>query len=425
MPLVKPRNKEKREDFLERCMGDKTSVDDFPSRGQRFAVCNALYNRRDKKEENCMEDIKGMAEAIKSLTGVIEKGYHKKPKDKSYHDDDDDKMGHEEDDKNPKMGHGDDEDKPKGSHKDKDVFSTEDEARARAKEIGCVGIHSHMDNGKRIYMPCATHDAYDEAMKDKGAHKPDEEKPGKPKDELEEMGMRKKPVKSVCVCHDDGKCQCDSEIKQIVFESEVKANGEGVFTGYGSIFGNEDQGNDIVQKGAFTKSLQERPASKVKMLFQHKTDEPIGVFTEIHEDQKGLFVKGQLAMGTQKGRETYELLKMGALDGMSIGFKADPQKQGYNENKRGIRTLKEVDLMEISLVTFPMNENAVVETVKGNGKSIREWEDILREVGGLSRTESKIGAKSLYKSLNQREADNKQELVTLLHKVADIIKTTK
>ena len=81
--------------------------------------------------------------------------------------------------------------------------------------------------------------------------------------------------------------------------------------------------------------------------------------------------------------------------------------------------------MEISLVTFPMNEEAVIESVKGNGKSIREWEDILREVGGLSRTESKIGAKSLYKSLNQREADNKQELVTLLHKVADIIKTTK
>ena len=115
---------------------------------------------------------------------------------------------------------------------------------------------------------------------------------------------------------------------------------------------------------------------------------------------------------------------MGALDGMSIGFRADPQKQGYNENKRGVRTLKEVDLMEISLVTFPMNEEAMVESVKGNNKSIREWEDILREVGGLSRTESKIGAKSLYKSLNQRDADEtKQELVTLLHKVANIIKT--
>ena len=406
MPLVKPKDKEKREDFLERCMGDKTSVDDYPSRNQRFAVCNALYNRRNKKEDNSMDNIKDVAQAINSLSKVITNNVKAM----------------------------DDEDKPKDK-KQKDQYSTEDEARERAKEIGCVGIHSMMDNGKRIYMPCGSHDAYTEAMeKDKGM-KPEEDKPGKkPKDQMghydddeEEDKYHKKPKKkkSVCVCEIDGNCQCDSEIKQVVFESEVKANGEeGIFTGYGSVFGNEDQGNDIVQKGAFTKSLNERPASKVKMLFQHKTDEPIGVFEEIREDEKGLFVKGRLALKTQKGRETYELLKMGALDGMSIGFRADPQKQGYNENKRGVRTLKEVDLMEISLVTFPMNEEAMVESVKGNNKSIREWEDILREVGGLSRTESKIGAKSLYKSLNQREADEtKQELVTLLNKVADIIKT--
>ena len=209
-------------------------------------------------------------------------------------------------------------------------------------------------------------------MKKKPGKKPEDEMGGHKPDE--ERAYHKKPKKkSHTHCNDDGECQCDSEIKQIVFESEVKSDAKGVFTGYGSIFGNEDQGNDIVAKGAFTKSLAERPASKVKMLFQHKTDEPIGVFTEIYEDQKGLFVKGQLAMGTQKGRETYELLKMGALDGMSIGFKADPQKQGYNENKRGIRTLKEVDLMEISLVTFPMNEQAMVQSVKGNSKSIRDW----------------------------------------------------
>jgi HK97 family phage prohead protease len=236
------------------------------------------------------------------------------------------------------------------------------------------------------------------------------------------MHDKKPKKKEVCVCQMDGNCQCDSEIKSLVFESEVKAGEQGVFSGYGSIFGNEDQGNDIVQKGAFTKSLQDRPATKVKMLFQHKTDEPIGVFEEIYEDQKGLFVKGRLALGTQKGREAYELLKMGALDGMSIGFRADPQKQGYNENKRGVRTLKQVDLMEISLVTFPMNERALITSVKGNSKNIREWEDILREVGGLSRTESKIGAKALYKSLNQREAENKQELVSLITKVANIIK---
>ena len=414
MPLVKPKDKEKRDDFIERCMGDKTSVQDFPKRGQRFAVCNSLYNARNKKEEYSMTDVTNMASAIKTLTDIIAKGGHKpkdkdKDKDKSYHDDDD-KMGHEED-------------KPKAGHSGKDVFKTEDEARERAKEIGCTGIHSPMDNGKRIYMPCGTHAAYEEALKDKGSHKPDEEKPGsKPKDELEEMGMHKKPVKSHIHCDDDGECQCDSEIKKLVFESEVKSDALGVFSGYASIFGNEDQGNDIVQKGAFTKSLTQRPAPKVKMLFQHKTDEPIGVFEKIYEDQKGLYVQGRLAMKTQKGKETYELLKMGALDGMSIGFKADPQKQGYNENKRGIRTLKEVDLMEISLVTFPMNEEAMVQSVKGNLKSIRDWEKILRDAGGLSRTEAKIGAKALAESLNQRDADENKQLVALLHKVASIIK---
>jgi hypothetical protein len=178
----------------------------------------------------------------------------------------------------------------------------------------------------------------------------------------------------------------------------------------------------ILKKGAFTKSLTKRPASKVKMLYQHKTDEPIGIFTDMYEDNKGLYVKGQLAMGTQKGREAYELLKMGALDGMSIGFRADPDKQGYNENKRGVRTLKEVDLMEISLVTFPMNESALIESVKGNAKNIREWEKILREAGGLSRTESKIGAKALSESLNQRDAEDKQTLADLILKVANKLK---
>ena len=143
----------------------------------------------------------------------------------------------------------------------------------------------------------------------------------------------------------------------------------------------------------------------------------------MYEDNKGLFVKGQLAMGTQKGREAYELLKMGALDGMSIGFRADPEKQGYNENKRGVRTLKEVDLMEISLVTFPMNESALIETVKGNAKNIREWETILREAGGLSRTEAKIGAKALSESLSQRDAgDGNKQLANLINQVANILK---
>ena len=379
MPLVKPKDKETREDFMSRCMSDDKTTSEFPTTEQRLAVCNSQYKNKTK-EKYSMNDIEKMGEAIKSLTDVISS----KAK------------------------------KPEMVEKQEDHFDREDAAEARAGEIGCTGTHRVDEDGNVFYMPCGSHEEYLEAVGK--SYDDEEDKYDKPK--------KKKPTKSVCVCQDDGICQCDTELKKLVFESEIKAeSNKGIFTGYGSIFGNEDQGNDIMQKGAFTKSLVNRPVSKVKMLYQHKTDEPIGVFTDMYEDSKGLFVKGQLAMGTQRGREAYELLKMGALDGMSIGFRADPEKQGYNENKRGVRTLKEVDLMEISLVTFPMNESALIETVKGNAKNIREWEKILREAGNLSRTEAKIGAKALSESLSQRDAgDDNKQLADLINKVANIIK---
>jgi len=399
MPLVKPKDKEKREDFMSRCMRDETSTSEYPNADQRLAVCSSQF--KNKKEEYSMSDIEKMGDAIKSLTDVISSkakygdgsnAKPKKPESEAFID----TSAMEEDDMQ-KVSRAEDQ------------FDNIDDAKEKAKEIGCVGTHKMDKDGKTIYMPCETHDAYEEAI-------------SKGYGEEEDKYHKKPKKKSVCVCQDDGICQCDTELKHLTFETEIKSDAQGVFTGYGSIFGNEDQGNDIMKKGAFTKSLTKRPASKVKMLYQHKTDEPIGIFTDMYEDNKGLYVKGQLAMGTQKGREAYELLKMGALDGMSIGFKADPDKQGYNENKRGVRTLKEVDLMEISLVTFPMNESALIETVKGNAKNIREWEKILREAGGLSRTESKIGAKALSESLNQRDAEDKQTLADLILKVANKLK---
>jgi len=400
MPLVKPKDKEKREDFMSRCMRDETSTSEYPNADQRLAVCSSQF--KNKKEEYSMSDIEKMGDAIKSLTDVISSkakygdgsnAKPKKPESEAFID----TSAMEEDDMQ-KVSRAEDQ------------FDNIDDAKEKAKEIGCVGTHKMDKDGKTIYMPCGTHDAYEEAI-------------SKGYGEEEDKYHKKPKKKSVCVCQDDGICQCDTELKHLTFETEIKSDAQGVFTGYGSIFGNEDQGNDIMKKGAFTKSLTKRPASKVKMLYQHKTDEPIGIFTDMYEDNKGLYVKGQLAMGTQKGREAYELLKMGALDGMSIGFKADPDKQGYNENKRGVRTLKEVDLMEISLVTFPMNESALIETVKGNAKNIREWEKILRDAGGLSRTEAKIGAKALSESLSQRDAgDDNKQLADLINKVADIIK---
>ena len=190
----------------------------------------------------------------------------------------------------------------------------------------------------------------------------------------------------------------------------------GKFEGYGSIFGNKDLGNDVVMEGAFSRSLRSRRAKGVKLLWQHKQDMPIGVFDSIKEDGDGLRVKGTLALNTQQGKEAYELLKMGALDGLSIGYKADPKKQGYDERRRR-RLLKEVDLMEISLVTFPMNPKARVSAVKGlDGKdaitgTIREWEDHLREVCGLSRSISKVCAKALVDTISkQREAGDDLEI---------------
>jgi hypothetical protein len=181
---------------------------------------------------------------------------------------------------------------------------------------------------------------------------------------------------------------------------------EGTFTGYASIFGNKDLGGDVVEQGAFVRSLRNRKAKKVKMLWQHKTDMPIGVYDRISEDGDGLKVSGRLALGTQGGRDAYELLKMGAIDGLSIGYKADPAKQYYDDRKRK-RHLKEVDLMEISLVTFPMNPKATIQAVKGIDRTIRDWEKFLREEGNLTRSESKIVAKAVNNSLkNQWDVDN-------------------
>jgi len=200
---------------------------------------------------------------------------------------------------------------------------------------------------------------------------------------------------------------------------------KGGFSGYGSIFGNKDLGNDVVEAGAFAKSLRRRKPKEVKLLWQHKQDMPIGVFDTISEDGDGLAVKGRLALGTQQGREAYELMKMGALDGLSIGYRADPNKQDYDSRRRR-RMLKEVDLMEISLVTFPMNPKARVSAVKGEDWTIREWEGFLRDEGNLSRSESKACAKAIITTITQqRDAGGSDtEIVSLLGGLASIIQPT-
>lgn len=132
----------------------------------------------------------------------------------------------------------------------------------------------------------------------------------------------------------------------------------GTFEGYGSIFGNVDSYGDVVEAGAFKRTLNNRN-TPVKLLWQHDTSKPIGIFEEIREDADGLFVKGRLALDTQLGKEAHSLLQMGALDGMSIGYSVVK-----DQVKSSIRFLKELKLYEVSLVTFPANEASLVNNVK-------------------------------------------------------------
>ncbi|MFO0273184.1 MAG: HK97 family phage prohead protease [Betaproteobacteria bacterium] len=177
--------------------------------------------------------------------------------------------------------------------------------------------------------------------------------------------------------------------KSIDVGFQVKAlSDDGMIEGYGSVFGVRDSYSDIVAAGAFKSSLAAHKAAGTMpaLLWQHRSDEPIGVWTSMVEDQKGLAVVGQLAMDTTRGREAHALLKMRAINGLSIGFYS---KEWKYDTENDVRTLTEVDLWETSLVTFPSNSAARVTAVKSIEKleSLREVEMMLRD-RGFTKTEA-------------------------------------
>lgn len=167
------------------------------------------------------------------------------------------------------------------------------------------------------------------------------------------------------------------------FALQIKAAGDdGTVEGYGSVFGVRDNYDDVIAKGAFIQSLKDHKAAGTMpaMLWQHDADKPIGVWTEMVEDDKGLRIKGQLAMETVKGKEAHALLKMGALNGLSIGFMS---KEWAYDRDTEVRTLTAIDLWEVSLVTFPANEKARVTNVKSADEmeTPKDAEKALRDAG--------------------------------------------
>ena len=135
----------------------------------------------------------------------------------------------------------------------------------------------------------------------------------------------------------------------------------GVFTGYAARFNTADLGRDLILPGAFAESIGQRKASGVRMLFQHDPAEPIGTWLELREDTRGLFVRGRLLSEIARGREVLSLMRAGAIDGLSIGFRT---VEGRTNPKTGIRRLSKIDLWEISIVTFPMHPGARVSAFK-------------------------------------------------------------
>lgn len=176
------------------------------------------------------------------------------------------------------------------------------------------------------------------------------------------------------------------------FSLSLKSVGDdGSFEGYASMFGNVDSYGEIVMPGAFTKSLARHAKEKTMplLLWQHNPDQPIGVWDELQEDSKGLYGKGTLLLGVQQASEAHILLKAGALRGLSIGYRVMKSAPEGDTLK-----LTELDLLEASIVSFPANRKANVAAVKsdamesfaqrlrdGDTPPIKEFEDILREVG--------------------------------------------
>lgn len=178
------------------------------------------------------------------------------------------------------------------------------------------------------------------------------------------------------------------------FSLELKSLEARQFEGYGAVFKNVDYGGDVILPGAFKDSLQTMSALP-PMFWMHQPDQVPGKWLSMKEDKHGLLVKGELA-DTQLGRETHTLLKMGAVTGMSIGY--IPVETDYTND--GTRLLKQVDLIETSIVSLPMNPLAQVAAVKTRTSATGEYvpapkeiERHFRDMGCSKRTARQLVAK--------------------------------
>lgn len=188
---------------------------------------------------------------------------------------------------------------------------------------------------------------------------------------------------------------------------------DGFFSGYLAVFNNIDSHGDVIRKGAFLKTIEEwNSKGKYPAIFwNHDPDEPIGVFTLMREDDKGLYVEGRLLISDiVRAKSTYALMKVKAIDGMSIGYITI---QATHDPQTMIRELLELELVEGSIVAFPSNPNSLISSVKsklqdGELPSLPEFEKFLRE-SGFSKTQATvIASKGLRHLLSESEGENEK-----------------
>ena len=164
-------------------------------------------------------------------------------------------------------------------------------------------------------------------------------------------------------------------------EGGVTVSEGAVISGYASVFGATDQGGDVVERGAYAASLKRTEAAggRVKMLWQHDPQRPIGVWDEVREDERGLWVKGRILTDITQGREAATLVEAGAIDGLSIGYRT----LKAHKDDAGRRRLSEVELWEVSLVTFPMLPEARVAAKgdDGGAQELRALAEVFRRAG--------------------------------------------
>jgi hypothetical protein len=176
-----------------------------------------------------------------------------------------------------------------------------------------------------------------------------------------------------------------------VFAPRTTIEPDGTVEGYASLFGEIDQARDMVMAGAFAATLRQRAVQRIPMLFQHDPAEPVGVWLELREDHRGLYARGRLIPEVARGRELLSLLRAGAIDGLSIGFRT---VKGRIDPRTRVRALLAVDLWEISIVTFPLLAGARVRAVKqgaagsrprvsyARARAEQDWRALMAGLGG-------------------------------------------